>query len=138
MMVVKQGRYGNFLACPGFPACRNTKPILKDIGVTCPKCGGSIVERHTKRRRVFYGCDKYPECDFNSWDMPVNEKCQACGSHMVRRKFKNGGFSTLCSNENCPSRQETDGKKSAKNVAANEAQRKTKKKSAVNRRKKNE
>lgn len=110
MMVVKQGRYGNFLACPGFPACRNTKPILKDTGVKCPKCGSAIVERKTKRRKVFYGCEKYPECDFNSWDMPLKETCQVCGAFMVRHKFKNGGFSTICSNENCLSRQETDKK----------------------------
>lgn len=140
MMVVKQGRYGNFLACPGFPACRNTKPILKDIGVPCPKCGSDIVERHTKRRRVFYGCEKYPECDFNTWDMPLKENCQTCGSYMIRHKFKNGGFSTICSNENCSSRQVAgDSKETAKNVEDKEVQAKTKKKPATaNRRKKNE
>jgi len=138
MMVVKQGRYGNFLACPGFPACRNTKPILKDIGVACPKCGSAIVERHTKRRRVFYGCEKYPACDFNTWDMPLKENCQLCGSYMVRHKFKNGGFSNLCSNEGCTSRQTTDEKKSVKGTDKSKVQIKTKKKPAVNRRKKNE
>ena len=135
MMVIKQGRYGNFLACPGFPACRNTKPILKDIGVKCPKCGGAIVERKTKRRKVFYGCEKYPECDFNTWDMPLKDNCQLCGAYMVRHKYKNGGFAAICSNESCSSRQITEGKAVINNAKANKEQTKTKKTSA-NRRKK--
>lgn len=134
MMVVKQGRYGNFLACPGFPACRNTKPILKDTGVKCPKCGGSIVERQTKRRRVFYGCDKYPECDFNSWDMPLKENCQLCGAFMVRHKLKNHGIASMCSNEACQSREKPKNKNVA-NELKDETQEKLKK-PAANRRKK--
>jgi DNA topoisomerase-1 len=103
-MVIKQGRYGKFLACPGFPACRNAKPIFKEIGVACPKCGGQLVERRTKRGKVFYGCQKYPECDFMTWDMPLKENCQTCGTFMVRHKFKNGRSIPLCSNETCPTR----------------------------------
>lgn len=136
MMVVKQGRYGNFLACPGFPACRNTKPILKDTGVKCPKCDGSIVERKTKRRKVFYGCNNYPECDFNIWDMPLTENCPVCGAFMVRHKFKNGGFSKLCSSEACPSRQAAEAK-AASDTPDKEAEGKAKKKPAATRRKKN-
>ncbi|SMC66925.1 type I DNA topoisomerase [Sporomusa malonica] len=139
MMVVKQGRYGNFLACPGFPACRNTKPILKDTGVKCPKCSGAIVERQTKRRRVFYGCENYPECDFNTWDMPLKDNCQVCGAFMIRHKYKNGGVATVCSNEACSSRQTSEGKEvanKADNNADNKEEQAKSKKPAANRRKK--
>lgn len=110
-LVVKHGRYGKFLACPGFPECRNTKPLLNDIGVQCPKCEGSIVERRTKRGKVFYGCKNYPDCDFVSWDMPLKENCQSCGSLMVRHNIKNGRFITMCSSETCPTRQTEKSKK---------------------------
>lgn len=134
MMVIKQGRYGNFLACPGFPSCRNTKPILKDIGVKCPKCGGAIVERKTKRRRVFYGCENYPECDFTTWDMPLKDNCSVCGSYMVRHKYKNGGFTTVCSNESCTSRNLHENKEKS-NKAEVKAE-KSASKASANRRKK--
>ncbi|WP_177505366.1 type I DNA topoisomerase [Anaerosinus sp.] len=104
MMVVKQGRYGKFLACPGFPECRNTKPLLKDTGVICTKCGGAIVERRSKRGKHFYGCKNYPECDFVSWDMPLKENCEVCGAFMLKHNYKNGRFITYCSNEECTSR----------------------------------
>ena len=104
MMVVKQGRYGKFLACPGFPECRNTKPILKDTGVLCPKCGGMIVERRTKRGRTFYGCRNYPECDYVTWDTPLKETCEKCGSFMLRHHYKNGRGLLYCSNDACESR----------------------------------
>lgn len=104
MMVVKQGRFGKFLACPGFPECRNTKPLLKDTGVTCPKCGGRIVERRTRRGRTFYGCENYPECDYNTWDQPLQEKCEKCGSFMLKHHYKNGRGLTYCSNDGCESR----------------------------------
>ncbi|GMA99775.1 type I DNA topoisomerase [Pelosinus sp. IPA-1] len=110
-MVVKHGRYGDFLACPGFPDCRNTKPILKETGVQCPKCAGNIVERKTKRGKTFYGCQSYPTCDFMTWDMPLKENCQTCGAFMLRHNFKNGRFSTLCSNESCITRPTTAEKK---------------------------
>ncbi|WP_112180833.1 MULTISPECIES: type I DNA topoisomerase [Paraliobacillus] len=90
-MVYKMGRYGKFLACSNFPDCRNTKPILKEIGVTCPKCKtGNVVERKSKKKRTFYGCDTYPECDFISWDKPVSRPCPKCESLLVEKKAKKG------------------------------------------------
>ncbi|AWB44285.1 type I DNA topoisomerase [Paenibacillus sp. CAA11] len=90
-MVYKLGRFGKFLACSGFPDCRNTKPIIKDIGVTCPKCKeGHVVERRSKKGRVFYGCNRYPECDFVSWDKPSTKPCPSCGSLMVEKRSKQG------------------------------------------------
>ncbi len=104
MMVVKQGRYGKFLACPGFPECRNTKPILKDTGVKCPKCGGSIVERRTRRGRSFYGCENYPECDYVTWDAPQKEVCEKCGSFLLKHRYRNGRAMLYCSNDACETR----------------------------------
>ncbi|MWV43560.1 type I DNA topoisomerase [Paenibacillus sp. HJL G12] len=90
-MVYKLGRFGKFLACSGFPDCRNTKPIVKDIGVTCPKCKeGHVVERRSKKGRIFYGCDRYPECDFVSWDRPSSKPCPKCGSWMIEKRNKQG------------------------------------------------
>lgn len=90
-MVYKMGRFGRFLACSGFPDCRNTKPIVKDIGVTCPKCNkGHIVERRSKKGRIFYGCDSYPECDYVSWDKPSNKKCPNCNEVLVEKRNRNG------------------------------------------------
>lgn len=94
-MVIKHGRFGKFLACPGYPDCKNTKPITKDVGVKCPKCGGDIVERWSKKRRKFYGCGNYPECDFVSWDLPVEEKCPQCNGLMVKKTTKKGNY-LLC------------------------------------------
>ena len=87
-MVVKHGRYGKFLACPGYPECKNTKPILKTIDVPCPKCGGKIVEKKSKKGKKFYGCEKYPECDFVAWSEPVEKKCPECGEYMVKKRLK--------------------------------------------------
>lgn len=88
-MVYKMGRFGKFLACSGFPECRNTKPIVKATGVTCPKCkSGQVVERRSKKGRMFYGCDKYPECDFVSWDKPVPKACPDCGGMMVEKRVR--------------------------------------------------
>ncbi|WP_276786876.1 type I DNA topoisomerase [Bacillus sp. (in: firmicutes)] len=90
-MVYKMGRYGKFMACSNFPDCRNTKPIVKQIGVKCPKCHeGNIVERKSKKKRVFYGCDCYPECDFVSWDKPIERKCPKCENMLVEKKLKKG------------------------------------------------
>lgn len=90
-LVYKMGRFGKFLACSGFPDCRNTKPIVKDIGVECPKCHeGQIVERRSKKGRVFYGCNRYPECDFVSWDKPSAKPCPSCGSWMIEKRNKQG------------------------------------------------
>lgn len=104
MMVIKQGRYGKFMACPGFPECRNTKPIVKDTGVKCPKCGGSIVERKSHRGKGFYGCDHYPECDFVTWDMPQEKKCETCGSIMLKHFYRNGRGLLYCINDDCETR----------------------------------
>lgn len=100
MMVYKIGRYGKFLACPNFPECQNTKPILEKISAPCPKCGAAIVKRRAKGRgRLFYGCERYPDCDFVSWDMPLSDKCSVCGSYMVEHKSAQN--SKRCSNPDC-------------------------------------
>lgn len=91
-MVFKMGKYGKFMACSNFPDCRNTKPIVKEIGVTCPKCDkGQIIERRSnKKKRLFYGCGTYPECDFVSWDKPIGRKCPKCEGMLVEKKLKKG------------------------------------------------
>ncbi|RRE00207.1 type I DNA topoisomerase [Bacillus licheniformis] len=90
-MVYKMGRYGKFMACSNFPDCRNTKPIVKEIGVKCPSCKtGNIVERKSKKRRIFYGCDRYPECEFVSWDKPLERKCPKCEDMLLEKKLKKG------------------------------------------------
>jgi DNA topoisomerase-1 len=90
-MVYKMGRFGKFVACSNFPECRNTKPIVKEIGVKCPKCHeGDIVERSSKKKRIFYGCDRFPQCDFVSWDKPLARPCPKCGGLLVEKKLKKG------------------------------------------------
>ena len=139
MMVVKQGRFGKFLACPGFPDCRNTMPLLVDTGVECPKCGGAIVERKSHRGRKFYGCKNYPECDYTTWDQPLQEKCPKCGAFMLKHHYKNGRGLTYCSNEACETRidhpinkelekmrQRAEAKKAKEAEAAAEAEKETK------------
>ncbi len=97
-MVVKMGRYGKFYACSRFPKCRNTKAIVKDTGVTCPKCHqGTVVERKSKKNRVFYGCSRYPDCDFVSWDKPIGRQCPKDGHYLVEKKVK-GGKQVVCPN----------------------------------------
>ncbi len=95
-MVIKYGPHGKFLACPGFPDCRNTKPYLEKIGVPCPKCGKDIVLRKTKKGRRYFGCENNPECDFMSWQKPSEKKCPKCGGYMVEK-----GNKTVCADENC-------------------------------------
>lgn len=95
-MVIKYGPHGKFLACPGFPECKNTKPYLEKIGVPCPKCGKDLVIRKTKKGRKFYGCEANPECDFMSWQKPSTERCPECGSYMVEK-----GNKLVCANEQC-------------------------------------
>ena len=95
-MVVKYGPHGKFLACPGFPDCKNTKPYLEKIGVACPKCGKDVVIKKTKKGRRYYGCENNPDCDFMSWQKPSSEKCPKCGSYMVEK-----GNRLLCSEEQC-------------------------------------
>lgn len=101
MMVYKLGRFGRFLACPSFPECRNTKAIQKEIEAPCPVCGGKLLEKTSRRGRKFYGCERYPECEFVSWEMPVREKCPRCGGYMVYKRGKKGEAYYLCANEAC-------------------------------------
>ncbi|GGC81489.1 type I DNA topoisomerase [Enterococcus wangshanyuanii] len=97
-MVIKLGRYGKFYACSNFPECRNTKAIVKEIGVTCPVCNeGQVIERKSKKNRLFYGCSRYPECDFTSWDKPIGRPCPKCGQYLVEKKVK-GGKQVVCIN----------------------------------------
>ncbi|MCR4886111.1 MAG: type I DNA topoisomerase [Clostridiales bacterium] len=105
-MVYRVGRYGKFLACPNFPDCRNTKPILTYIEAKCPKCGGRLLEKTSRKNRKFYGCENYPECDFVSWEMPVDQKCEKCGSYMTLKRSRKGETWYLCSNETCRHRVE--------------------------------
>ncbi len=97
LMVYKMGRFGKFLACPGFPECRNAKAIIKEIGIKCPKCGGNVIEKKSRTGKVFFGCDNYPTCDFTSWDKPLDEKCSECGEIMYQRmgRFK-GKYCPKC------------------------------------------
>ena len=84
-MVIKTGRFGRFMSCTGYPECKTTKPILKDTGVICPKDGGMIVERKSRKGRTFYGCANYPACDFVSWDRVAPEPCAVCGDYVVAK-----------------------------------------------------
>ena len=95
-MVVKYGPHGKFLACPGFPDCRNTKPYLEKIGIACPKCGKEVVIRKTKKGRKYYGCENNPECDFMSWQKPSEKKCPDCGGYMLEK-----GNKLVCADEQC-------------------------------------
>ena len=101
MMVYKMGRFGKFLACPNFPECRNTKPLVNYIDAACPKCGKRLLEKISRKSRKFFGCEGYPECDFVSWDKPVSERCPVCGSYMVEKHNGRGEVIHLCANENC-------------------------------------
>ncbi len=98
-MVVKHGRYGKFIACSGYPECKNVKKIVNEIGVKCPKCGGSIIARKSKRKRLFYGCNNYPKCDFVSWDEPLNEKCPKCGRPLFKKNTKTPKI--YCASKDC-------------------------------------
>ncbi|CCO09453.1 type I DNA topoisomerase [Desulforamulus hydrothermalis] len=108
-MVIKLGRYGKFLACPGFPACRNTRPLLEPTGVKCPRCEGEMVLRRSKKGRKFYGCSKYPDCDFVTWDTPTNEKCPHCHAMMVEKTSRGKEKNLQCVNEDCPSQGNRSG-----------------------------
>lgn len=95
-MVIKHGRFGKFISCSGYPECKTTKPIVKETGAACPKCGGAIVERRSKKGRVFYGCGNYPKCDFISWDAVVPERCPVCGSHVIAKTRRGGSPQLQC------------------------------------------
>ena len=105
-LVIRSGRFGKFLACPGYPECKFTKAIVVDTGVECPKCGGKIIQKKSKNGKIFYGCDNYPSCDYMTWDEPLKTKCENCGSTLFRKSGKRTII--YCSNPNC----KTDAKKS--------------------------
>ena len=98
-MVIKVGRYGKFLACPGYPECNNAKPYYESADVDCPKCGGKVLKKKSKKGRTYYGCEHNPECDFVSWDKPAKEKCPQCGAYMVE-KGRNP-VKLVCSDQQC-------------------------------------
>ncbi len=100
-MVIKHGRFGDFLACPGYPECKNTKPIVEELDVECPKCGGKVLVKKSRKGRKFYGCSNYPDCNFVSWFEPTNEKCPSCGSFMMKKYNKTKGEFLECSNQEC-------------------------------------
>lgn len=102
-MVIKHGRFGDFLACPGYPDCKNTKPIVEQLLVPCPKCSGNILVKKSKKGKKFFGCSNYPNCDFVSWFEPVQEKCPDCGGNMVKKYSKTKGTILQCTNEGCKS-----------------------------------
>ena len=105
-MVYKMGRYGRFLACPNFPECRNAKPIVTYIDTPCPKCGARLMEKmSTRTKRRFYGCERFPECDFVSWEKPLADKCPKCGSYMIEKRSRKGEVLHLCANESCRYRE---------------------------------
>jgi len=95
-MVIKYGPHGKFMACPGFPECKNTKPYFEKIGVPCPICGKDVVIKKTKKGRKYFGCENNPECDFISWQPPLVEKCPECGKYMLKK-----GNKAVCSDEQC-------------------------------------
>ncbi len=100
MMVYKMGRYGKFLACPGFPECRNAKAITKESGANCPKCGGKLLIKKSKKGKTYYGCEKNPECEFMTWDMPLTQECPKCGGLLLENKFR-GKKRIYCADEKC-------------------------------------
>src|SRR5690554_3229409 len=100
-MVYKYGRYGRFLACPGYPECRNIKSIQQETGAPCPDCEGKVVIRTSKKGRRFYGCSNYPKCTFTSWDAPTGQRCPDCGAYTVVKRSKAKGEMVVCSNKEC-------------------------------------
>ena len=100
-MVVKSGRFGRFLACPGYPECKFTKPLVVEMPGRCPKCGGRILKKTSRNGYTYYGCDKFPACDFMTWDVPVKDDCPVCGKTMFKKAGK--GFNKpFCANPECP------------------------------------
>ncbi|WP_346867834.1 MULTISPECIES: type I DNA topoisomerase [unclassified Clostridium] len=110
LMVIKQGRFGEFLACPGYPECKNTKTMARELDVKCPKCGGNVLEKRSKKGKIFYGCGNYPQCDFVSWHEPTEKKCPQCGSVMAKRYSKAKGDYLECINSECKHKELTDNK----------------------------
>lgn len=116
-MVIRQGRFGKFLACPGFPECRNTKPLIVSTGCRCPKCGGDVLEKKSHRGKLFYGCSNYPRCDFTTWDKPLKEPCPKCGGLQLQYRYKNGRAVAYCYNDGCESRKDNPVNKELDRVA---------------------
>ena len=106
MMVIKKGRFGKFLACPGYPECKNAKPLVMQTNAKCPKCGGEVIEKKSKKGYTFYGCGNWPNCDFMTWDKPTDDKCPQCGKSLFKRK---GGL-TVCLDEACGYEKKTERK----------------------------
>ncbi len=104
-MVIRSGKFGAFLACVNYPGCRNTKQITKDIGVACPKCGAKVIQKHGRNKSVFYSCERYPDCDFSSWDMPAGENCPECKAPLFVKKGKNLAY---CKSEGCGFKKEIE------------------------------
>ena len=100
MMVYKMGRFGKFLACPGFPECRNAKPIIKEAGANCPKCGSKLLVKKSKRGKTYYGCENNPTCEFMTWDTPLAQECPKCGGLLLENKFR-GKKRVYCADEKC-------------------------------------
>jgi len=101
-MVIKSGKFGKFLACPGYPECKNTKPITYKTEAKCPKCGGTILQKFSKNGNKYYGCENAPKCDFMTWYEPVAQTCDLCGSSLLKKSGFKGKFTLICSNETCP------------------------------------
>ncbi|MCX7904974.1 MAG: topoisomerase DNA-binding C4 zinc finger domain-containing protein, partial [Caloramator sp.] len=99
-MVIKSGKFGKFLACPGYPECKNAKPLIEEIDVLCPICGNKIIVRKSKSGKMFYGCSNYPECKFASWYKPVNKKCPKCGKVLFEKKQKDKTI-YFCEDKEC-------------------------------------
>ena len=121
MMVIRSGRFGKFLACPNFPKCKNAKPIEeeKKIVAKCPNCGKDLIAKKSKRGKVFYGCDGYPECNYMSWNIPANEKCPSCENEMIVKLYKNMKV-TLCEKCNYSRREKIENKNSSAEALKND------------------
>ncbi|HEX6989634.1 MAG TPA: type I DNA topoisomerase, partial [Bacillota bacterium] len=120
-LVIKHGRYGRFLACPGYPECRFTKPLLEKTGATCPECGGEVVVRRSRKGRTFYGCANYPDCRFVAWYPPTSQACPRCGAFMMERRTRSRGAYLQCSRESCGHTQDPPAKGSGTEAAGDGA-----------------
>ncbi|KUK84737.1 MAG: DNA topoisomerase, partial [Desulfofundulus kuznetsovii] len=123
-MIIKFGRHGKFLACPGFPECRYLKPLVTSTGVSCPQCEGELVVRQSKKGRRFFGCSRYPECNFVTWHEPSPEKCPRCGGLMVSKENSNGHIQLNCVNTECGYKSATENNVSNINAANNKKSKK--------------
>ena len=119
-MVIKTGKFGKFLACPGFPECKNAKPLVNEIKeVKCPLCGGKVLEKKSKKGKKYYGCEKNPTCSFMTWDEPTNEKCEICGS-VLGKKYFGRGYKLYCTNSECENAYKRTPKKTTKKTPKKE------------------